>query len=285
MVDLGDHGRQGGSMTTTPARPIVHRTRGTRHGPLTRLIDPGTLGHQLKPFVLLDFLEKDGPRFEFGLHPHSGIATVTYIAQGSANYTDPSGESGILTVGSLEWMKAGRGMWHSAGSEAGPIFGIQLWLALPPGQELAPYEARYVAAETVRRQGPARVLLGSYGDAGSQVDTGLPINYLAVQLAAGEAWTYTPPSGHTVLWLAVANGVLTSPDPIERGELVVFDAAETAVTFVAQTETAFVIGSAPPHVHELVFGSYSVHTTQEALAEGERYIEHLAAGLRAEGRL
>lgn len=285
MVDLGDHGRQGGNMTTTPARPIVHRTRGERHGPLTRLINPETLGHHLKPFVLLDFLEKDGPRFHFGLHPHSGIATVTYIAQGSANYTDPSGESGILPVGSLEWMKAGRGMWHAGGSEAGPILGIQLWLALPPDQELAPHEASYVAAETMRCQGPATVLLGNYGDAGSLVDTGLPVNYLAVQLAAGDTWTYTPPAGHTILWLAVAKGALKFPDLIERGELVVFDAADTAVTFVAQTETVFVIGSAQPHVHDLVFGSYSVHTSQEALADGEQYIAQLAAGLRAEGRL
>ena len=41
-------------MTTaiaTETRAIVHRTRGSTHGPITRLVSPGDLGQFLKPFV------------------------------------------------------------------------------------------------------------------------------------------------------------------------------------------------------------------------------------------
>ncbi len=59
-------------------RQIVHRTRGRRHGPITRLMSPGDLGQILKPFVFLDLVDMGAETsfMGFGLHPHSGIATV-----------------------------------------------------------------------------------------------------------------------------------------------------------------------------------------------------------------
>jgi redox-sensitive bicupin YhaK (pirin superfamily) len=63
---------------------IAERTRGRKHGPITRLMSPSDFGRLLKPFVFLDLIDNQGTPFSgFGLHPHSGIATVTYIAEGS----------------------------------------------------------------------------------------------------------------------------------------------------------------------------------------------------------
>ena len=42
------------ALSTTTHRRIVQRTRGHRHGPITRLMSPGDLGQMLKPFVFLD---------------------------------------------------------------------------------------------------------------------------------------------------------------------------------------------------------------------------------------
>jgi len=51
-------------------RHIVHRSRGHRHGPVTRLMSPGDLGEILKPFVFLDLIDNEGKTFSgFGLHP------------------------------------------------------------------------------------------------------------------------------------------------------------------------------------------------------------------------
>ena len=62
-----------------PIRQIVHRSRGRSHGFVTRLMSPGDLGRILKPFVFLDLVDNKGEVFPaFGLHPHSGLATLTY---------------------------------------------------------------------------------------------------------------------------------------------------------------------------------------------------------------
>ena len=164
-------------------RRIARRTRGRSHGPITRLMSPSDLGALLKPFVFLDLFEHEGPPFTGELHPHSGIATLTYVTEGSINYIDPDNVKGVLPVGGVEWMQAGRGMWHGGGlDKAGRTRGFQLWIALPPALELGPTIGIYQAPEDVPSDGPARVLLGTYGAASSAIVSPSPINYLAVSL-------------------------------------------------------------------------------------------------------
>lgn len=168
-------------------RAVVHRTRGSTQGPITRLMRPGDLGQVLKPFIVLDLVnfEARHGQTRFGMHPYSGIATLTC---------------------------------------------------------------------------------------------------LAVTLAQGERWRYTPPAGHTVAWVAVASGQLLAGEPISPGELVRFAPSETAIDFIAETDTRFVLGAAVPHPHPLVMGTYSVHTSADALAHGEALIRRLGPGLRGAGQ-
>ena len=89
------------------ARAIMQRTRGRTHGPATRLMSPSDFGEILKPFVFLDLFDHEGTPFSAGLHPHSGIATLTYIAEGSVSYIDPDNVKGTVAAGGVEWMQAG----------------------------------------------------------------------------------------------------------------------------------------------------------------------------------
>jgi redox-sensitive bicupin YhaK (pirin superfamily) len=216
------------------ARAIVRRTRGRTHGPTTRLMSPSGFGEILKPFVFLDLFDHEGAPFNSGLHPHSGIATLTYLMEGAVTYIDPDNIRGILPAGGVEWMQAGRGMWHGGGlDKSGRTRGFQLWIALPPELELGPVLSIYQAPEDVPQDGPARVLLGSYGAASSAIASPSPINYLAVRLKAGERWRYQPPAGHTVLWAAIASGALSAPDDLGYGSLAAFEPSSEAVEFVA----------------------------------------------------
>ena len=139
-------------------RPIIHRTSGQTHGPITRLASPGDLGGLIKPFVFLDLFDNGGREFAgFGLHPHSGIATLTYLAEGSASYEDTTGARGVLAAGGVEWMQAGGGVWHGAGAgkprlETDPLLPLSPYAASKVGAETA-------ALETWRRTG-LRVVLG-----------------------------------------------------------------------------------------------------------------------------
>ncbi|BEP72097.1 MULTISPECIES: pirin family protein [unclassified Variovorax] len=277
----------------TDTRAIVYRTRGAKHGPITRLMSPGDLGEYLKPFVFLDLFgfDVDGGHKGFGLHPHSGIATLTWLIEGDTLYEDTTGEQGVLRGGGVEWMRAGNGVWHTGAPAPGVtrVQGFQLWVALPAAEENAPAQSMYLAPSQVPQEGPARVLLGRYGAAQSPIPAPSPMNYLAVQLKDGERWRYTPPAGHTVGWVAVNVGRLDAGDgtggPIGTGELAVFEESGAAIDVVAQGDTAFVLGSAVPHPHELVMGHYSVHTSRATLDRGEAEIRRIGATLRAQGRL
>jgi len=278
------------ALTKTPlpglVRPIAHRFSGQARGPITRLMSPSDVGHILKPFVFLDLVDHEGPPFEGSLHPHSGIATVTYLFEGTVGYIDPDNIKGVLRAGGVEWMQAGRGMWHGGGlDEAGRTRGFQLWIALPPALELGPTISIYQAPQDIQSDGPARVLLGGYGAASSAIVAPSPLNYLAVRLKAGERWRYQPPADHTVLWTAIALGTVSVPDEVRQGELAVFARSNGAVEFEALSDAEFVLGSAVPHEHDLVLGYYSVHTTDDALRDGEAHIEAIKARLVKEGRL
>jgi redox-sensitive bicupin YhaK (pirin superfamily) len=268
-------------------RHIVHRSRGQTHGPITRLMSPGDLGEMLKPFVFLDLFDNGGkPISGFGLHPHSGIATLTYIAEGSVGYEDTNGAKGVLEAGAVEWMQAGGGVWHGGGSgKPGRARGFQLWVALPPNLELGPSTSLYQSAGDVPVAGPARVLLGSHAGVSSAIAAPSPINYLAVTLGAGERWTYQPPHGHSVLWIATGKGQVATPEVVDEGGIAIFEPGRKAVEFVARSDAEFVLGSAVPHGHALVLGYYSVHTSPEALQRGEANIQAIRRHLVQQGRL
>ncbi len=271
----------------TQARAIVHRTRGSTHGPITRLVSPSDLGERLKPFVFLDIASfKPGlGRQGFGMHPHSGIATLTFMMKGDVRYEDTTGKKGVLPAGGVEWMRAGNGVWHMGGPvDDSAMSGFQLWVALPASEENAPAESLYLAPTDIPYEGPARVLLGGHGAARSPIPAPADMTYLAVLLRDGERWRYTPPAGHTVAWLAVDVGQIDVNGGVHAGELAIFEESEQALDIVAVGDTSFVLGSAVKHPHELVMGQYSVHTSLAALAQGEAEIRHIGARLRHEGQ-
>jgi redox-sensitive bicupin YhaK (pirin superfamily) len=269
------------------SRQIALRTRGHSHGPITRLVSPGDVAELIKPFVFLDYFEADpaaGP--EFGFHPHSGIGTLTLILSGQAFYKETTGREGVIETGGVEWMRAGRGVWHSGGIYGKErIKGFQLWVAMPPELELAEPQSQYLAASNFRFAGPARVIAGEYDGVKSIVQSPPGITYLDVRLKAGERWSYHPPKGHDVAWIAVHQGALTAPAQVSAGEVAVFEEGEQAIAFEALSDAGFILGSAIKHPHDLVAGYYSVHTNPQSLRIGEKTIADIGRRLRKEGVL
>lgn len=269
----------------TRERRIVHRTRGATHGPITRLVSPSDLGETLKPFVFLDYFEIPASgKPLFGWHPHSGIATLTVVHEGATSYEETTGQKGVLSPGGVEWMRAGRGVWHTGATQGETSTkGFQLWIALPKELELAPSESRYLAAEQVAVTGSTRVILGSHDGVSSAIPAPEGINYLDAELKAGERWTYRPPSGHDVLWLALSQGSVQASEPVSAGELVIFEESGGELLIEAQSAARFVLGSAVKHPHELITGYYSVHTSPAALYAGESEIRRIGSQWAAAG--
>jgi len=272
---------------TTGPRAIVLRTRGHKHGPVTRIVSPGDVGELIKPYVFLDYFDftpQQGSMFP--MHPHSGIATVTILLSGDMRYEDTTGASGTLATGSVEWMRAGNGVWHDAGPLGRNRFhGFQMWIALPPSLENASAQSQYLPREDVPREGPARVILGSYGSSKSLVNAPEGLTTLHVQLVAGERWTFLPPSGHTIAWAHAYRGAVRASGATISDELVVFSESGDSIEFEAQEEADFIVASAVKHPHDLVLGYYSVHTSEDELTKGEAEIARIGHALRAQGRI
>jgi redox-sensitive bicupin YhaK (pirin superfamily) len=268
-------------------RGIAHRTRGQPHGSIVRLVSPSDIGELIKPFVFLDFFEADPAHAPaFGFHPHSGIATLTLLLNGQLWYEEITGVKGVIAPGGIEWMRAGGGVWHTGGAVGTErIKGYQLWVALPPDLENGPTQSQYLGSEEFQSHGPARVILGRHGNAASKVTAPETMNYLDVRLKAGERWRYEPPHNHSVAWIAVHQGSVTTPDEVTKGELAVFEESSNAIEFEAHDDAGFILGSAIKHPHDLVLGYYSVHTSPDALERGEANIARIGRQLNAAGRL
>lgn len=84
-------------------------------------------------------MEQPAP-IEIGPHPHIGLATVTWLFDGSALHSDSLGTEQLIRPGQLNLMTAGHGIAHaelgvemsSAASTNGHM-GVQMWLAQPEG--------------------------------------------------------------------------------------------------------------------------------------------------------
>ena len=80
-------------------------------------------------------------------------------------------------------------------------------------------------------------------------------------------------------------GSLSGNERQSNGELVIFEPGEAPITFEGEegTGATFVLGSAVPHAYDLHLGAYSVHTSADALAAGERNLRELKNRLDVSG--
>ena len=280
------------------SRKIERRERGQAHGPIIRLISPEGLGEQLKPFIFLDFFDAQiTPGFGFPMHPHSGIATLTWQPGCDVRYEDTTGQRGLLKAGGLEWMNAGGGAWHEGRLMGqGRATGFQLWVPMPPGVEDGRSVGQYVAPQDVARRklpgGEVIVLLGSlpaaaaHAAATSPIESHQDMDYLVLELEPGARWCHEPPPGHDVAWAFVFEGSALVQGETTRRELLAFERGDGRIEFVAGDERVrAVMGSARRHAHPLVLGSSSVHTNAESLARGLSRIHEIGRELVDAGRL
>lgn len=279
-----------------PLRSITARLHGVSHGPITRLISPDShSGQALKPFVFLDYFNAEiQPGFGFGMHPHSGIATLTWQPDSDVLYEDTTGQKGILAAGGLEWMNAGGGAWHQGHlMGAGRARGFQLWVAMPPEAENGPSQGHYIAPQGVAVFNlpgvRIRVLLGQFqaGDliARSPIVTHQDMHCFVVELEAGGHWRHSPPEGHDVGWAFSFDGQPQIQNEPAGSALFQLSASGDILLSAPDAPARVLVGTARPHAHPLVLGSSSVHTSVQALERGQQRIRELGRELHRQGVL
>jgi redox-sensitive bicupin YhaK (pirin superfamily) len=228
---------------------------GRRHGPITRLITPWDIGELTSPFVLLNYAEAERrSRPLFGIHPPSGITTLSVVLNGELSFEDETGKQGEVAAAGFAWMRAGSVIWHEGGdSVREPLRVFHLWVEqlVPQGECAATSE--YIAPDEVEEDGPVRVLLGEFGRARSRIrQAPADLNFFHVRLKDRQDFHYAPPDGHNITWLAVDRGSLQ----LQEGERVLweqialFEDCAGVIEVQADGETSFVLGSARRRTQE-----------------------------------
>jgi redox-sensitive bicupin YhaK (pirin superfamily) len=160
-----------------------------------------------------------------------------------------------------------------------------MWLALPPTHELAAPRELLVDADEIPVEGNARVLLGRFNRAQSLLPLPSLATCLFVELRASEVWRYDPPEGHDVFWMVVCTGSVDVGEPINEGELVIFDRSGVSVDVLTQGGCSVIIGSAPFSRQDLIERDSSVHTSAASLKTARTEILRIGEQLSAEGHL
>jgi redox-sensitive bicupin YhaK (pirin superfamily) len=249
----------------------------------------------LKPFIFLDFFNAEiKPGFGFGMHPHSGIATLTWQPGSDVRYRDTTGKRGLLRAGGLEWMNAGEGAWHEGSLLGhGKVTGFQLWAPMPPGVEDGPSSGQYVPPEEVPEIEAAgasvKVLLGSYAAGGVRAQSPIishhDMTYLVVSLEAGAAWRFTPPALHEVAFAFAFEGAPLVQGAPFAGELIVFGRSGSIELAAPKDKASVLLGTARPYPHPLVMGPSSVHSNPVSLRRGTEKIEAIRRDLVDRGEI
>ncbi|MEM6338697.1 MAG: pirin family protein [Pseudomonadota bacterium] len=106
---------------------------------------PNSSKQMIGPFIFFDHMGPvnfpRGKGIDVRPHPHIGIATVTYLFEGSILHRDSLGYEQEIQPGDINWMTAGKGIVHSeretekVRNSNHTLHGLQLWVALPDDKQ------------------------------------------------------------------------------------------------------------------------------------------------------
>lgn len=232
------------------SRKLCLHTQGDGEELTTRLIAPHIA--KIKPFVLLEICRTgEVPEIENPMLSNSGAAIITLMLSGEATYKDSTHKAISLKKNDLMWTLSGSEIQHSLTPKTLDCVSVKLVLALSPALEKAPAQSTYLESNLIESDGPAKILLGRYKEALSLFSLPALINYLLVNLDAGQSWTYEPPANHSVAWIGVISGkVYTSDTQATSGELVVYEKAAAPIVFFAEEDSIFILGSSVEYTDE-----------------------------------
>ena len=213
---------------------IVPRARDIGDFEVNRALPSGKR-QMVGPFIFFDqfgpALMRIGQGMNVRPHPHIGLATVTWLFDGSVYHRDSLGSAIEIAPGELNWMTAGSGIVHSERTPPADlarerqVFGIQSWVALPKGlEEQAPDFAHYGAGDLpVIQEGgvSVRLIAGSLYGSTAPVKTSSELFYAEARMAAGSRMPL--PATHEERAIYVCEGTVTiAGESFEAGRLLVF---------------------------------------------------------------
>jgi redox-sensitive bicupin YhaK (pirin superfamily) len=242
---------------------------------------PHASARSIGPFVFLDHI---GPALlgpDQGLdvrpHPHIGLATVTFLWEGTIMHRDSVGSAQEIAAGDVNWMTAGRGISHSERTperlrgQPQRMHGLQTWVALPLGhEEDPPAFAHHPAASlpVIERPGATlTVVAGSGFGAVSPVAVLVDTLYVSIDLQAGASLDI--PDEHVERGLyAVTGEIALDGEVVSPGHLAVLEHGSRPRLTTATGARVMLLGGAPLDGHRHVWWNF-VSSSRERIEQAK----------------
>ena len=223
-----------------------------------RRVLPSAQRRNVGPFVFFDQMGPaelaPGSGIDVRPHPHIGLATVTYLFEGTIVHRDSLGSVQAIEPGAVNWMTAGRGIVHSERSDnefrkrREKLSGIQIWVALPKQHEEIPPDFTHYGADLlpqIEGEGKTvRIIAGSLFGKASPVKTLSPLFYADAAVDSGASFLLNNDYDERGIYL-LEGDVDIHGQRFAPGRLLVFSSGDE-ITIKAVSAARFVVfGGAP----------------------------------------
>lgn len=183
-------------------------------------------------------------------HPHTGLATVSWLFSGQIQHRDSGGVIGLVRPGEVNLMTAGHGIAHSEVStdDTRVLHGVQLWVALPADARDGARDFQHHAPEPVEREGlRALVFIGSLLGVTSPVRTATPLLGAQLDLDPGAVVTLDVDPAFEHALLVDTGSAVFEGRALSGAELGIVDAGAVRLTVEAGPEgaRAILLGGTP----------------------------------------
>ncbi len=242
------------------------------------ILEPGKW-EEFDPFLLMaeDWFQKG----DFGLHPHRGMETVTYVIEGKLEHFDNKNGRGELLPGDVQWMTAGRGVIHVEEPPVGEtVHTYQLWVNLPSDRKMT--EPRYQNMRSqdmptrIEEGAVIRVFSGSSGDVNTNTLNHIPVTMVEVQLEAGKTISQDLPGSYNGFIIVIeGEGVFGKNEVIgTKGQVLWLGSAEghedSAITIQAKNDLRVLLYAGLPIREKVVARGPFVMNTDEQIRQAYR---------------
>lgn len=244
---------------------------------LVRVLGRDTI-RDFDPFLMLDAFDSTNPADYtkgFPWHPHRGIETVTYLAEGEIEHGDSLGNKGVITNGGCQWMTAGSGIIHQEMPKAAKrMLGLQFWLNLPREHKMA--KPKYHGANgdqvpVIEGEGSTvRVIAGSHnGVKGALTADYVKATFLDVSLKPGAVWSVeTDPEQTAFLFLLEGSASFdAATGEVAEKHAVLFDKGDELSVKAGANGAHFVLCMALPLGEPVAWGGPIAMNTAEELVQ------------------
>ena len=235
-----------------------------------------------------DLSERGGMRVPG--HPHTGLATVTWLFEGEVEHRDTSGAVAVVKPGEVNLMTAGSGVAHSEYSTPATtvVHGAQLWFALPEVDGPRRFEHAVPKSFTVDGA-EVRVFVGEWLGATGAPQAPTPLLGAEVRLPPGARWSAPIDPGFEVGVLVDLGDVEVEGLHATRSQLVALPPGRDRLELTAGDAGARVLVLAgEPFPHDIVMWWNFVGRTHDdvvtARADWQAQVEQERVTGGADGR-